>query len=207
MQNYKGDDLELKMEAVGATPLSLTEVALDEFYAGAYECSPFLLMLYDEKRIPFWNRIKRNVFVDFIKQALVNFPVTGTFEAYLFVLRQIFGEDTEIIFDVPFPGKLAIAVNVSASLEFEFIAREFVSGAYVYYNVVDYDDNFIVFRGIPGIDNEYDLKLLFSELMPIGITPDVSLTFYSFFSFITDPDEDFVVTEDDDNIIFREIGG
>jgi hypothetical protein len=205
MQNFKGDDLEKKFEAVGQPSLDITGIALDDFTVGAFEASPFLLMLYDSGRMPFSNRIPRKVFVDFIKKALENFPVTGTFEAYLFVLRQIFGDASEIFFDIPNPGKLEIDINATATLEFEFLGREFVSGAYQFFDITDDDDNILVFRGIAGIDTEHELKLLFSEIMPIGITPNVALTFYLFYSFIAD-DGDNMITDIGDQILFREIG-
>lgn len=209
-QKFKGDATELKMVAVADPIFDLTNASLDEFYAEGYNCDQFLLMLYDESRMPFSERVNRETFVSFIKEALVNFPFTGIFESYLFILRSIFGSLSEIEFVVPTPGTLEINVNAISSLEFEFVAREFVDGAYVFYNIVDYDDNILVFRGIAGIDTEYELSLLFSEIMPIGINPDISLTFYSYFSFIAEesgPTFYDMIDDDNNNIIFREIGG
>lgn len=209
-QNFKGDATELKMQNVVNPLLDQTNSALDDFYENGFNASPFLLMLYDEGRMPFSERIPRDAFVEFIKEALANFPVTGTFESYLFVLRAVFGPQTEVFFDIPIPGKLTIDINAIANSEFEFIAREFVDGAYEFSNVVDYDLNLLTFRGIPGIDNEYELGLLFSEVMPAGIVPDINLTFFSYSSWIAEePSSVFydMIDDDGNNIVFREIGG
>lgn len=203
VQNFKGDASELKMQDVGNPILDLTDAALDDFYINGFDASPFLLMLYDEGRMPFSERINRDAFVDFVKQALINFPVIGTFESYLFVLKAVFGENTEIRFTVTGPGLLSIEVEAVANTEFQFVAREFVSGAYVYYEVIDFEGDLLIFRGVAGIDTEYELVLLFSEIMPAGITPDISLAFVVISDW--EDDDDNLITDDYDNgIIFVE---
>lgn len=208
-QKFKGDAKELKFIAVGEPVFDLTDISLDEFYADGFDCAPLLLMLYDEKRMPFSNRIPRAAFVDFIREALKQFPVTGIFESYIFVLKSVFGQDTDIFFDVPAPGKLEIEVDALASSEFDFIAREFIDGVYVFSNMVDYDGNILTFRGVPGISSEYELNLLFSEIMPAGIVPTISLEFISRYVFVAEEDDVLydVLTQSNDNIIFYEIGG
>ncbi len=209
MQNFKGDAKELKMQAVAGSILDTTDIALDEFYLSGFDCDAFILTLYDDNRMPFSERIPRDAFASFIKQAMSQFPFTGTFESYLFILRGIFGSESEIFFDVPSPGNLEIEVNAVSALEFDFVARELVDSEYVFYNMVDYDDNQLVFRGIAGIETASELELLFSEIMPAGINPDIGLTFYSFFTFLAwDDDGEYdMVDHLDNSIIFREIGG
>ncbi len=210
VQKFKGDSLELKMRACAESVFDLTNVSLDEFYTDGFDAAPFLLMLYDEKRMPFSNRIPRAAFVDFVREALKRFPVTGIFESYLFVLRSVFGADTDIFFDIPDPGKLSINVGALSNSEFEFVAREFIDGAYVFYDMVDSDLNILIFRGLPGIDNEYDLNLLFSEIMPCGISPNISLQFISrSFWIAEEPGDMFFDMRDSFNnsIIFYEVGG
>lgn len=209
VQNFKGDNLELKFQSVGNPIFDLADSSLDDFYSEGFESTPFLLMLYDEGRMPFSNRIPREAFVDFIKQALKRFPVTGIFETYLFVLRSLFGEMSEINFEIPSPGKLEIDINAIASTTFDFIGREFIDGSYTFFNIVDEDGNILQFRGIPGLSTEYELYLLFSEIMPAGIVPVIALTFYSFFDFIAWDDFGNYEMIDNlgNNIILREIGG
>ncbi len=209
-QKFKGDALELKMRAAAESVLDMTSVSLDEFYADGYDAAPFLLILYDDKRMPFSERIPRAAFVDFVREALKRFPVTGIFESYLFVLRSVFGPDTEVFFDVPAPGKLHIDVGALSNSEFEFVAREFVDGEYVFSDVVDSDYNTLIFRGLPGIDNDYDLQLLFSEIMPCGITPDIALEFISRSFWIAEEPGDMffdMIDSSINSIIFYEVGG
>jgi hypothetical protein len=208
-QNFKGDATELKMRAIAEPLLDLTDLALNSFYQDGFDCSPFLLMLYDEKRMPFSERIPRAAFVDFVKEALKNFPVTGTFESYLFVLRSIFGLASEINFIVPDPGKLEIDIAAISNTEFDFIAREFTGGMFTFFDMVDSEGNILTFRGVPGIDTEYELNLLFSEIMPAGITPTIALTFYGYYDFIAYDDDGIYDMVDyfANQLIFREIGG
>jgi hypothetical protein len=116
VQNFKGDSTELKMQAVATPLLDLTEAALNDFYAGGFDSSPFLLAMYDDGRIPFSERITRDSFVEFIKNTLANFPFTGTFEIYLAVLKAIFGEESEIRFTVSAPGKLSINGSMKVTI-------------------------------------------------------------------------------------------
>lgn len=210
VQLFKGDPVEIRMKSVADPVIDLTDSALDEFYAQGYDASPFLLAMYDDGRMPFSERIARDAFVDFVKKAFMNFPVTGTFEAYISILTEIFGPGTQIFFTVPAPGKLRIDINAISSSEFEFIGREFVGGAYEYFNIVDDLGNMLIFRGIPGIDTDYELRLLISEIMPAGITPDINLTFFNYSTFVADADGDDtlyeVIDDNGDQIVFWEIG-
>ncbi len=183
-QKFKGDAFELQMEDAAAPAFNQTEHSLDDFYNGCYTSAPWLLALYDEGRMPFSERVPRDSFVTFFKQALTYFPSTGTFEAYLFILEAIFGEGTDIIFDVPAAGKLEILVNAASALSFEFQGREFNGDGYNLFEVVTSDGETIEFRGISGIDSEAELIQLLSELIPVGIFTDIALTFFtvSFFS-------------------------
>jgi hypothetical protein len=207
-QKFKGDALELKMISAGEPVFDLTNLALDEFYANGFDCAPFLLKLYDDKRMPFSNRIPRAAFVEFIREALRNFPVTGTFESYIFVLKSIFGPDTGIFFDVPAGGKLEIDIEAVANTEFDFIGRVFSEGEYEFFNVVDYDGSILTFRGVPGISSEYELNLLFSEIMPGGIVPTILLEFITRYDWISEEAGEFSEMTDhlDNQIIFYEVG-
>lgn len=206
IENFKGDADELKMRLVAEPVFDLTNSALNDFYAQGFDTNSFLLMLYDEKRMPFSERIPRAAFVDFVREALGNFPVTGTFESYIFVLKSIFGPDTEINFDVPASGKLGIEINAIASSEFDFIGREFISGDYQFFNMVDEIGNTLIMTGVPGIENAYELGLLFSEIIPAGITPTLFLQFIVRSDFIADDGSD-MLDDSNNQIIFYEIGG
>lgn len=205
-EKFKGDVQELKFENAGKPAFDQTGVALDEFYAGGYDASPFLLMLYDEKRVPFYDRIERKVFVDFYKEALKRYGFSGSFDSYIFVLKAIFGELSDIFFEIPNPGVLNIDISSASTLDFDFIARD-VSGNI--FDMIDNEGNILTFRGIAGIETAYELELLFSEIMPCGISPHISLSFFARYNFIAEDEfGDFFDMTDNlgNNIVFVEVG-
>lgn len=187
MQNYKGDANELKMQAVTNPVFDLQAVAQDDFMANGYQSTPFLLMLYDEGRAPFSDRILRDTFVSFVKEALANFPFTGTAECYLSILRSIFGESTEVRFEIPAAGKLSIDVIAVDNLFFGFQCAELDedTGELVLFDMVDELDNNLDFRIVPGIESASELELLLSEIIPMGIFSDVTFGFYDVFTWTT----------------------
>jgi hypothetical protein len=205
VQNFKGDSTELKMQAVVDPLFEVTNAALDDFNEGGYDAAPFLLAMYDDGRMPFSQRVKREYFVEFVRQILANFPFTGTFEVYLRVLEAIFGVDSEISFTVPAPGKLSIDIEAVANSTFTFIGREFVSGAFEFFDIGTSGGDTIILRGVSGIDTAYELNLLFSEVMPIGVVPNITLGFYEISDWVNESN-DFMVDEDDLGIIFVEGG-
>jgi hypothetical protein len=204
-QYFKGDETEIKMHDAAAPAFDLCDAALEAFYSGAYTANDFLLSLYDQGRMPFSARVPRAAFVDFYKQALVNFPVTGTFEAYIFIIRSIFGETTEIQFEVPAAGKLNILVDAAASTEFGWQVKEYSGGEYVYSDMVTLDDQELQFRGISGIENEAQLNALLSELIPAGIFPTVTFQVFDISNFV-DFDGESILDYLDNEIVFFETG-
>ncbi len=208
-QNFKGDANELKMRASAEPAFDLTNVALDDFYQNGDVCSPFLLMLYDEDRIPFSQRIDRDVFVSFFKKAFENFPFIGNFESYIFILQEVFGADTQVLFDVPAPGKLSISVNAQTDSVYDFLVIEIIDGEVVLSTLGTLDglDN-LVLRGLSGIETEEELALLFAELIPAGIFPEISLDFFTISTFIGEDDSGVfdVIDSDENTLIFVETG-
>jgi hypothetical protein len=207
IQSYKGDETELKYQGAAESLLDTISGSLDEFYAGADTTDDFLLMLYDEGRVPYSKRIKREAFVKFFKGALDNFPFIGSFDSYIFILKEIFGEDVDLFFEVSAPGKVSIGVNTAGDLLFDFVGRELIAGEYEYFNISTSDGDDLVFNGFSGIETEAELNLLFSEIMPAGIVPTISLEFYSKSTFYGSEGSDVfdMLTSFDDNIIFIEV--
>lgn len=185
-QKFKGDALELKMEAAAQPAFDATSAALDDMLEGAYTCEPFLLMLYDEGRIPFSNRVGREAFVPFIREALSRFNNIGSYDFYVFILKGIFGESTLIWFNEPVAGKLSIQVSPAAALTFDGIVRENSGGAYEYFNLVTSVGEKIEFSALSGIENQYELDQLFAEIIPAGIFPIVDLTVFEVSPFVAE---------------------
>lgn len=122
VQNFKGDSVELKMEAVGAAPATAIELALDQYFDGIYGCVPLGEFLYDQNRVPLANAIKREVFIQCFQELFESFAVSGTFPSYITVFKKIFGEDVEI----------------------DFVYQGTVTGLAEYGWIYDEDDDFIV---------------------------------------------------------------
>ncbi len=176
MQFFKGDATEQKMYAAAAPTIDLLSLVLSTYFTDAYGSVEMGELLFDSQRIPLTNAIRREIFITCFKQILMAWAYCGTFESYLTVFRKIFGEDAEIEFTVPGPGKLTIDVTSSGTQNYNFIAREIVDNDYVFSNIVDYDDNQIVFQAIQGIDTEAELITVLFTMVPGGIFTDVSLT-------------------------------
>lgn len=209
LQNYKGDEIELKYRNAATGNMDIISNSLNEFFINGGTVDDFLLMLYDSGRVPYSNRIKREAFVSFYKGALENFAFIGTFDSYVFILREIFGPDSDLIFEVPAPGKLSIAVNASSDIISEAIVRELSSGEYSYFNLSTGDGDDIVFRGLSGIETEAELYLLFSEIMPAGLVPTISLDYFlkSTFYSVEGSDVFDMITRFGDELIFIEVLG
>lgn len=205
-QKFKGDPVELQMEAAGAPAFDITSAALDQFYEGAYDSTNWIIALYDNGRMPFSERVPRDSFVEFYKNALPSFPKTGTFETYILILTAVFGFGSGIQFTVPGPGKLEILVNAANTIPYGFIFQEFIDGEYVISGCVDHDGSHIQFSGISGIDSEAELKQLLSELIPAGVYTEVTLDFFNLFRFIAEDSgtEYSIVDSDNNQIVFIE---
>lgn len=208
-QKFKGDILELQVEAAAQPAFDSVRIGLDDFYDGGYQASDFLLMLYDQGRMPFSERVPRDSFVAFIKQALPNAQVTGTFESYLFIIKAIFGELSEVLFDVPGPGKLSMLVNASDVIEFDFEGREFVDGAFETFTIETSDDEGLQFRAIAGINSAGQLSQLLSELIPAGIFPAITLDVFALYYFVAEDslgNLDSIIDNLGNQLVFFETG-
>lgn len=177
-QKFKGDAQELKFEAVGSPILTQLEDSLDDFFEGAYDAMNLGDVLHELGASPLARAIKKSVFRQSFNAIFENFVSAGSFESYLTVFRKIFGEDVEVEFTVPAPGKLLI--NINATLEsFNFVARTLVSMVYVFDNVI-YEDGDgsgnILFEVFKGFESQYELEQMLYELVPGGIFTDISLT-------------------------------
>jgi hypothetical protein len=204
-EKFKGDPTELKFDNAGRPAMDLIGRDLDDFFNGCYEANPFLLQLYDDRRIPFADRIKREAFLAFIKELFSRYGFVGNVDTHLFVLRAIFGELSEIFFSLPNPGHLELDINATSSLEIEFMGRDLSND---FFNITDHLGNDLMFRALPGIETSAQLALLFSEIMPAGVYYDISLTFFTRYDFVAEEGGDFfdVVDHEGNQIVFVEVG-
>jgi hypothetical protein len=206
-QYFKGDTTEQRFLAAGQVAFDQIGLALDSFYSGGSTAADFLLMLYDSGRVPFTDRVPREAFVDFFREAVSRFASTGTFEAYLFILKGIFGPDTEVLFDVPGAGKLEMVINAGTTKLFDLIVTQWSGSFYEDFTLITHDDDTIQVATLSGIDSQGELEALLAELIPAGIFPDITLTFFEISGFIAvdaSSVEYLVVDHLDNQIIFVE---
>ena len=177
-QKFKGDDLELKMEACASTLLDALSLQKDLFFEGAYECASLGDVLYESERSPLSNAIIQSIFRISFPEIFEAFTVSGSFESYITVFQKIFGDDVEIEFTVPGPGKLQIEITATGLEESDFVARHISNNTYVFDNVIYYDDDGegnIEFQTIKGFQTQYELEQMLFELVPDGIYTEITL--------------------------------
>lgn len=208
VQYFKEDERELKFYNAGKNAFDVVTSAQESFFDGAYTASDFLLALYDAGRMPFADRVPRDAFVAFFLQAVPNFPFTGTFEAYLFILKSIFGQATEIFFEVPAPGKLSILVDAEASFFDDWVATEFIDGVYVDTPMVTWEGEGMEFGGVSGITSQAQLVMLLQEIIPQGIWTNIGLQVFDvsdWYAYEGVGDEETMVDHTGDKIVFFEL--
>lgn len=179
-QFYKGDAVELQFFNSRNPITQQLETGKDELYAGAYSCFKLGEVLYDSGRSPLANAIPREIFREVFATLFDSFLLAGGLESYLTVFKTIFGEDVDVEFTIPAPGKLEIDIVASGQAFFNIIGREIQDDVYVRYNIIGRDelgDEFnITGRGIKGFETQYELEQMLFEMVPGGIYTVISLT-------------------------------
>lgn len=176
MQYFKGDETELKFDAAGEPIMSELSLQKDEFLEGAYETGPLGDLIFDNDRSPLSNAIARDIFRIAFKEIFEAFVAVGTFEAYLTVFAKIFGDEAEVEFTVPAPGKLAIEITATGIELSGFITRYIQNNQYVYDQIVDEVGDRIVFKSVKGFTSQYELEQMLFEMVPDGIWTEITLT-------------------------------
>ena len=204
VQYFKGDETELKFYNSAAPLMDATSADLSAFSEDAYLAADFLLMLYDAGRFPFSDRVPRAAFVSFIKGCISNSNFIGTYESYIFLVKSIFGADSEVFFEETDPGVLNMTVSTTSSVAFDFVVLD---GSTITTLLTAEGETLSLF-GIAGIENEAELNALLAEFVPAGIYPNIELVLFSTSLFLVDDGGDYTIVDDDANdIIFFELGG
>lgn len=177
MQRFKVEDAdETKFIDAGTPTFETVGLQKDEFFDGAYECHKLGEIIFDNDLSPLSNAIPREIFREAFKEIFEAFIAGGTFEAYLTVFAKIFGEDADVTFTVPAPGKLEIDIAADGVELTNFIARYIENNAYVRDNVVTQADEQIIFQTIKGFQSQYELEQMLFEMVPSGIFTTITLT-------------------------------
>lgn len=176
MQRFKGDETEEKFYLAGSPICQALSAQKSIFFDEAYACFVLGEVLFDSARAPLANAIPRAIFRQSFVEIFDAFVSAGTFEGYLTVFRKIFGEDVEVEFTVPAPGKLNIDITATGVELSPFVARRIESNAYVLDSVIDDEDDNIVFQTIVGFESQYELEQMLFEMVPAGIYTEITLT-------------------------------
>lgn len=177
MQNFKGDDLELKMIACAQPILDNLSSQKSTFFNECYNCFKLGEMLYDNDLAPLAKVISRDVYREIFSAIFDQFITAGSAESYMTIFRDIFGADVQVVFTVPAYGKLNIAVTATGIELKNLAVREIVDNQYVTSDVITQDgaDN-IVLQSVKGFTSQYELEQMLKEMIPSGIFPTITLT-------------------------------
>lgn len=176
MQFFKGDSEELKYYESGRTILESLSSQKTEFFDEAYGCFVLGELLYDNNFAPLSNAIPREIFRESFATLFESFLAAGSFESYITVFQNVFGNDVEITFTVPAPGKLNIDI-VAAGLEtYGMTIREIIDDAYEYFTLIDDEGDRIVLQAVKGFESQYELEQMLFEMVPAGIYTEITLT-------------------------------
>lgn len=175
-QYFKGDPEELKYYAVGQPLMDIVSGEKDDFFDDAYACALLGELIYDNGLSPLANAISRDIFRTSFSTVFDAFIVAGSFYSYLTVFEKIFGEDVEVTFTVPAPGKLQIDIVAAGVEESTFVARQIESNAYVFYEILDQEDDNLVVQTIKGFQSQYELEQMLFEMVPAGIYTEITLS-------------------------------
>ncbi len=177
MQYFKGDDTEIKMASFATPMMDVLSMQKDDFFDGAYACFVLGELLYDNARSPLANAIDRDIFRESFTTVFDAFTVAGSFESYLTVFRNIFGDDVIVEFTVPGPGRLEIGIEAAGVALFDIVTRSIVDGVYVFDELMEDLAGDNIAAGLPkGFDTEYELNQMLFEMVPAGIYTQISLT-------------------------------
>lgn len=177
MQAFKENDAkEAKVTSCFLPWLTLLGNERDLFYAGAYTAYPLGNALYDLDADPLSGVIGRETFVQSFPAIHSLFASPGPFEFYLEVFRAIWGEDVDVEFTIPAPGKLEIAIEALDATDYLGIVREIIEDEYEYFELIDQDGDNIVFQGSQGIKTQREVDALMKEIAPQGVWIETTLT-------------------------------
>jgi hypothetical protein len=176
VQYFKGDAQELKFDAAGAPILGRLNDGKVEFFDEAYSTFALGELLFDEGISPLSNAIPRNIFREAFESIIDAFVSAGTFESYLTVFRQIFGDEVEVTFGIPDPGKLTIDIVAPGVVLYDLITRYIEDNEYVIDEIVDDESENIALGAIKGFESQYEVEQMLFEMVPAGIYTEITLT-------------------------------
>lgn len=176
MQFFKGDATELKYYESARPILQTLSSQKNDFFNEGYGCFVLGELLYDNDYAPLSNAIPREIFRESFAALFESFLLAGSFESYLSVFKQIFGDSVEVTFTVPAPGKLLIDIVATGLEIYGTTVREIIENDYQYFTLVDDEGDRIVLQEVKGFESQYELEQMLFEMVPAGIYTEITLT-------------------------------
>jgi len=176
MQYFKGDSTEIKYDESAKTLLDIISVDLNTFFDESFDCFVLGDVIWDSDRSPLANAINKSIFRESFPAIFEVFLEAGSFEGYLSVFRNIFGDGVDVSFTVPAAGKLEIDITSDQVVLSDLVAREVVNNAYVFSEIIDHEDDNIAVQSIKGMESEAEVEQMLFELVPDGIYTEITLT-------------------------------
>ncbi len=176
MQFFKSDDIEKQFYGSGKPAFQQAITQKDLFFNDAYGTFPLGDLLHDTKRAPLTNAIVKQIFRESFAEIIQAFIESGNFESYLTVFRKIFGDDVEVTFTIPDPGKLNIDIVAQGIELSDLLAREISDETYEFFELTDDEETNILVQGIKGFESQYEVEQMLFELVPAGIFTAITLT-------------------------------
>lgn len=176
MQAFRqNDEIEFRVSGIFTDKINEIGADLKSFFDGAYTSYVLGDILFDLDRSPLADSISKDVFRSSYYAIHQLYTRPGTFEFYLDVFRAVFGPDVVVEFTILGPGKLQINIEAISIVENFLQARRIEDGAYVYYDLVTQDGDFIVAQVAEGTKTQSEVDAIMIELVPIGIWVQTSL--------------------------------
>jgi hypothetical protein len=170
LQPFKQNDLiEQKVKDAFISILTLLGGDRDTFYEGSYTSYALGDLIYDLGASPLVGPITQDIFRTSFFIIHDFFTRPGTFEFYLQVFRAVWGDDVDVEFLVPAPGKLLINIHALSVSVDDLLARRIDNNVYFYDEVLDHEDNIISVQGKKGIKTQSEADALIRELHPAGL--------------------------------------
>lgn len=178
LQTFKPNDvLESRVASCFVPVVEELNVERDSFHDGAYQAAPLGEALYELGRDPLVGVISVEIYSESFPAIHELFTRPATFEYYLTVFRAIFGENVNVSFTVPSPGKLLINADALDPETFRLLAREIENNSYLYSLLVTTDTAAnITASGTQGIKTQSEMNSLIFELSVAGIWTVCTLT-------------------------------
>lgn len=175
-QYFKGDEVERKVYACVAPIMAEILIQRGLLVSECYQAGDLGDVIYDNNWAPLANAIDKQIFRSTFADLFGSFISAGTAEAYIAVFQKIFGDDVEITFTVPAPGQLGIEIVASGTELSHMLGRHISDNIYLFDDVVTTDGDNISFATIKGFQSQYELEQMLFEMVPEGISTDITLT-------------------------------